>query len=109
MARLRKLLPSLVAEGRRVLLFSQWTQILDLLEVFLNRCLNMDFLRLDGGTNITDRQPIIDRFTAETSIPVMLISTRAGGLGYGAHTFNLVPPHPPLTLHTHTLYRSMCG
>ena len=50
-------------------------------QVFLSRCLELDFLRLDGGTSVSDRQPIIDRFTAETDIPVMLLSTRAGGLG----------------------------
>jgi SWI/SNF-related matrix-associated actin-dependent regulator 1 of chromatin subfamily A len=100
MTRLRILLPSLVADGHRVLLFSQWTQILDLLEVFLTRCLNLEYLRLDGATGVADRQPIIDRFTAETDIPVMLISTRAGGLGYDQRCIPQVKPRRP---HIHSL------
>ncbi len=43
--------------------------------------LGFAFLRLDGSTNIADRQNLIDRFTDDTSIPVFLLSTRAGGMG----------------------------
>ena len=39
------------AEGHRVLLFSQWTRLLDLLEVLLND-IDIDFLRLDGSTPV---------------------------------------------------------
>merc|ERR1719246_296155 len=39
------------------------------------------YLRLDGGTSIPERQDLIDRFNDDTSIPVFLLSTRAGGMG----------------------------
>jgi SWI/SNF-related matrix-associated actin-dependent regulator 1 of chromatin subfamily A len=43
--------------------------------------LGYSFLRLDGSTSINERQELIDQFTNDTSIPVFLLSTRAGGMG----------------------------
>ncbi|CAN0200855.1 unnamed protein product, partial [Ectocarpus sp. 12 AP-2014] len=86
MERLRTLLPQLVSEGHRILLFSQWTRLLDLLEasahvVLLGDSMGMTFCRLDGSTPVSERKALIDKFGADTSIPVFLLSTRAGGLG----------------------------
>ncbi|CBN75290.1 similar to helicase, lymphoid-specific isoform 9 [Ectocarpus siliculosus] len=81
MERLRALLPQLVSEGHRILLFSQWTRLLDLLEVLLGESMGMTFCRLDGSTPVSERKALIDKFGADTSIPVFLLSTRAGGLG----------------------------
>ena len=78
---LKTLIPKLIADGHRVLLFSQWTQVLDMLQLFVTQCLKLPFMRFDGSTTVGDRQPIIDEFTADLSIPIMLITTRAGGLG----------------------------
>ena len=55
MQKLRTMLPTLVKEGHRILLFSQWQMIMDLLECLLNS-LQMDFYRLDGSTPISTRQ-----------------------------------------------------
>lgn len=77
---LRELLPSLVAEEHRILIFSQWTKCLDLLGCLIE-FLNLTYLRLDGQTPITERQQLIDQFNGDPSIPVFLLSTRAGGLG----------------------------
>lgn len=73
--RLRVLLPELVGKGHRILLFSQWTRVLDLLHNLLEM-LGMRFLRLDGQTDVSDRQALIDRFTNDSAIPVFLLSTR---------------------------------
>ncbi|CAM9314081.1 unnamed protein product, partial [Phaeothamnion confervicola] len=81
MCRLRDLLPELVRDGHRMLLFSQWTRVLDILEVFLKDVLGMRYCRLDGNTSVADRKEIIDGFSADPTIPVFLLSTRAGGLG----------------------------
>lgn len=70
----------LQTEGHRVLVFSQWTRLLDLLEVLLQD-ISMRYLRLDGSTPVKIRQDYIDTFNADTSIPVFLLSTKAGGLG----------------------------
>jgi SWI/SNF-related matrix-associated actin-dependent regulator 1 of chromatin subfamily A len=73
--RLRKLLPELVENGHRILLFSQWTRVLDLMHNLLEM-LDMKFLRLDGQTDVSGRQELIDQFTHDSSIPVFLLSTR---------------------------------
>jgi len=78
--KIAELLPELEAQGHRTLLFSQWTTILDIIEVFLEQR-GTPFLRLDGSTSVSARQQLIDTFQTDTSIPIFLLSTRAGGLG----------------------------
>lgn len=80
MEHLRTLLPDLFAQDRRVLIFSLMTRMLDILEVFLEK-LGYRFLRLDGTTPVAERQEMIDEFNTDLSIPVFLLSTKAGGLG----------------------------
>eukprot|EP00624_Nannochloropsis_granulata_P004344 evm.model.NODE_31719_length_7039_cov_23.841597.2 len=80
--RLRVLLPRLLEEGHRVLIFSTWTRVLDILGALLEEALHISFLRLDGQTPVGERQEMIDRFNAPGSdVSVFLLSTRAGGLG----------------------------
>jgi len=62
-----------------MLVFSQWTKIMDLLEVLLQD-IDMKYLRLDGSTPVKERQSLIDTFSTDESIPVFLLSTKAGGL-----------------------------
>jgi SNF2 family DNA or RNA helicase len=68
-------------EGHRVLLFSQMTRMLDILEDFLSH-LGYSFSRIDGSTSAADRQKQIAEFNSPQSQDfIFLISTRAGGLG----------------------------
>lgn len=78
--RLRVLLPELISKGHRILIFSQWTKCMDLLGCLMES-LNLTFFRLDGQTQISGRQNLIDKFNKDPSIPVFLLSTRAGGMG----------------------------
>ncbi|MGH8047112.1 MAG: DEAD/DEAH box helicase [Chthoniobacterales bacterium] len=78
LAALRELLGEAVDGGHRVLVFSQFTSMLDLIE----RALEADgtaFCRLDGSTK--DRAAVVDKFQTDASIPVFLISLKAGGVG----------------------------
>lgn len=77
---LSKLLPSLKKGGHRVLIFSQWTSMLDILEWTLD-VIGVSYRRLDGSTQVTERQAIVDAFNNDTSIFACLLSTRAGGQG----------------------------
>nr|GMC58676.1 protein CHROMATIN REMODELING 19 [Ipomoea batatas] len=77
---LADLLPSLKLSGHRVLIFSQWTSMLDILEWTLD-VIGVTYRRLDGSTAVTERQTIVDTFNKDTSIDVCLLSTRAGGQG----------------------------
>jgi SWI/SNF-related matrix-associated actin-dependent regulator 1 of chromatin subfamily A len=79
--RLRTLLPELIDKGHRILIFSQWTKILDLMGHLLHSLQIDNHLRLDGQTAVSERQDLIDKFTNDPSIPVFLLSTRAGGMG----------------------------
>ena len=78
---LAKILPKLKERGHRVLIFSQFLDMLDLLEEFLP---NIGFRagRLDGQTDTTYRQHLIDEFNApDSKLDCFLLSTRAGGAG----------------------------
>lgn len=77
---LDKLLPQLKTDGHRVLIFSQFTMVLDVLEEYL-AIRGQTFLRLDGSTPVTERQSLINQYTQDPSIFIFLLSTRAGGLG----------------------------
>lgn len=60
---LSKLLPKLRGEGRRVLIFSQFKMMLDLLEDYLTEQ-GLPCERIDGSTAGRDRQAAIDRFSS---------------------------------------------
>ncbi|KAJ7954418.1 Protein CHROMATIN REMODELING [Quillaja saponaria] len=77
---LAELLPSLKQAGHRVLIFSQWTSMLDILEWTLD-VIGVTYRRLDGSTQVTERQSIVDTFNNDASIFACLLSTRAGGQG----------------------------
>ena len=78
---LKKMLDKLREEGRRVLLFSQMTRLLDLVEDAM-RHWQFTFERIDGGITGNARQAAIDRFCRPNSDRfVFLLSTKAGGLG----------------------------
>ncbi|KAJ9152961.1 hypothetical protein P3X46_026463 [Hevea brasiliensis] len=77
---LAELLPALRRDGHRVLIFSQWTSVLDILEWTLD-VIGLTYKRLDGSTQVTERQTIVDAFNNNTSIFACLLSTRAGGQG----------------------------
>ncbi|KAH0954847.1 hypothetical protein HN011_009740 [Eciton burchellii] len=77
---LDKLLPQLKKDDHRVLIFSQFTMVLDILEEYLS-IRGQTFLRLDGSTPVTERQTLINEYTQDPNIFIFLLSTRAGGLG----------------------------
>lgn len=77
--KLDEMLPNLKADGHRVLIFSQFTMMLDILEPYLT-IRRHRYLRLDGSTAVTDRQDLINLYNSE-DIFVFLLSTKAGGLG----------------------------
>jgi len=77
---LRSLLPKLISEGHRILVFSSWTSCLDLLGCLMDY-LRIQFQRMDGSCPSDERQRLIDRFNTDTSYGVFLLSTKACGLG----------------------------
>ncbi len=76
---LRDMLPGMVDEGRRVLVFSQFTEMLALVEEELG-ALGLPFLSLTGETPAQERGGVVQRFQ-QLQAPVMLLSLKAGGVG----------------------------
>lgn len=92
---LEKLLPKLKERGNRVLLFSQMTMMLDILEDFLTS-LDLPYFRIDGSTPVAARQQQMKDFNApESRVFIFLISTRAGGLGMDLPTADRVIIYDP--------------
>ena len=104
---LDRLLSRLHANGHRVLIYSQFTRVLDLLEDWLrgraaaptaaapcadgSPAPHVYFERIDGTVAGTTRQASIDRFNKGASkVNTFLLSTRAGGLGINLATADTV-------------------
>ncbi|OLL27152.1 Chromatin remodeling factor mit1, partial [Neolecta irregularis DAH-3] len=89
------LLPKLKEKGHRVLIFSQFLNMLDILEDFLN-ILDMPFARIDGSTSSDDRQQAIDEYNRpDSTLFVFLLSTRAGGVGINLATADTIIIYDP--------------
>ncbi|XP_031712465.1 SWI/SNF-related matrix-associated actin-dependent regulator of chromatin subfamily A containing DEAD/H box 1A [Anarrhichthys ocellatus] len=89
---LTELLASHKNKGDRVVLFSQFTMMLDIVEVLLKH-LKHRYVRLDGSTPIAQRIGLIDEYNTDPDIFVFLLSTRAGGLGINLTSANVVILH----------------
>ncbi|XP_078168036.1 putative chromatin-remodeling complex ATPase chain [Carex rostrata] len=90
MALLDKLLPKLKERDSRVLIFSQMTRLLDILEDYL-MYRGYLYCRIDGNTGGEDRDAFIEAFNRPGSEKfVFLLSTRAGGLGINLATADVV-------------------
>ena len=75
------LLPQLRERGHRVLIFSQFLDMLDIVEDFLDG-MELPFQRLDGSIKSLTKQKRIDEFNApDSALFAFLLSTRAGGIG----------------------------
>jgi SNF2 family DNA or RNA helicase len=74
---LMELLPEMLAEGRRILLFSQFTSMLTLIETELKKR-GLTWVKLTGQSQ--KRDALIEQFTSG-QVPLFLISLKAGGVG----------------------------
>ena len=71
----------MIRDGHRILIFSQWKLILDIVEILL-KAIDIDYFRLDGDTDMVERQNKVDEFSEPTCEKrVFLLTTTTGGLG----------------------------
>jgi len=84
------LIPKLLKQHCKILIFSQMTRLLDILDDFL-RMRGYRYCRIDGQTSANDREDRIEEFQKEDSEKqIFILSTRAGGLGINLHAANVV-------------------
>ncbi|KAM9365334.1 DNA excision repair protein ERCC-6 isoform 1-T2 [Pholidichthys leucotaenia] len=81
-------------QKHRVLLFTQSRQMLDILEVFVRENA-YSYLKMDGTTAISSRQPLIARYNEDKSIFIFLLTTKVGGLGVNLTGANRVIIYDP--------------
>jgi superfamily II DNA or RNA helicase len=74
---LMEMLPNMVETGRRIIVFSQFVEMLDLIEEGLT-AQGLSFVKLTGRTR--DRETPVQRFQS-LEVPIFLISLKAGGVG----------------------------
>ena len=67
-------------QGHRTLLFTQSRAMLNILVTFVQR-LKYQYLKMDGGTAISSRQGLINKFNKDSNIFIFLLTTKVGGLG----------------------------
>ena len=77
---LASLLRSLKTNGHKVVIFTQMTKVLDIMEKFLN-IHSYSYVRLDGTTKPEQRQILMQRFNTDIKIFAFILSTRSGGFG----------------------------
>ncbi|KAJ1679696.1 DNA-dependent ATPase fun30, partial [Spiromyces aspiralis] len=89
---LRMILDKAEESGEKVLVFSQFTTMLDILEKVLKDW-EILYSRLDGSTKVGERQDIIDDFNNDDEKRVFLLSTKAGGFGINLTSASIVVIH----------------
>ncbi|PSS36469.1 ATP-dependent DNA helicase [Actinidia chinensis var. chinensis] len=78
---LDRLLTKLFARKHKVLIFSQWTKILDIMDYYFGEK-GFDVCRIDGSVKLNERKRQIQEFNdVNSNYRLFLLSTRAGGLG----------------------------
>ncbi|HCU06443.1 MAG TPA: hypothetical protein DIC42_02515 [Holosporales bacterium] len=88
---LTEMVCDMVEEGRKILIFSQFTSMLDLIEVELNK-MNIPYVQLRGNTK-NRKQPVEDFQKGKT--PIFLISLKAGGVGLNLTAADTVIHYDP--------------
>ncbi|KAJ3343455.1 hypothetical protein HDU93_008114 [Gonapodya sp. JEL0774] len=78
---LERMLPKLFEKGHKVLIFSQWVEVLNILQEYCETYRGWTVCRLDGSTKLEDRKSQMNEFNTDPNIKIFLLSTRAGGLG----------------------------
>ncbi|CAL1284945.1 unnamed protein product [Larinioides sclopetarius] len=81
-------------QGHRVLLFTQSRQMLQIFEIFV-KSKNYTYMKMDGSTSISSRQPAVEKFNSDANIFVFLLTTRVGGLGVNLTGANRVILYDP--------------
>ena len=90
LARLEEILAEALAEGDRVLCFTQFTEFGHMLRTHLQERLGREVMFLHGGTSRSARDEMVRRFQSEDGPAVFVLSLKAGGIGLNLTAANHV-------------------
>ena len=79
--RLTSLLEEILAKGDRLLIFSQFTEMTELLKKYIQQQFGVPTLYLHGGVPAKKRAALVEQFQSESGPPIFLLSLKAGGTG----------------------------
>lgn len=87
---LRTLCETIYEKRERLLLFTQYKEIIPALERFLEGVFQRKGLVIHGGVPVKRRQQLVEKFNGEEYVPFMILSLRAGGTGLNLTSANHV-------------------
>ncbi|MDI3193236.1 DEAD/DEAH box helicase [Pseudarthrobacter sp. AL07] len=88
--RLEEILEEIIAEGDKVLCFTQYTEFAEMLVPHLAARFDTDVAYLHGGTSRQNRTELVRRFQSDDGPPIFLLSLKAGGTGLNLTAANHV-------------------
>lgn len=88
--RLEEVAQQIYANREKVLIFTQYREMVEPLARFLNKVFHCEGLRLHGGTSAKERTKLVERFNSDVYYPYMVLSLKAGGTGLNLTAANHV-------------------
>ncbi|OMF38905.1 ATP-dependent helicase [Paenibacillus sp. FSL H8-0548] len=89
-ARLREICETIYEKRERVLIFTQFKEVTEALQVFLEQIFQHKGLVLHGETPVGKRQELVEAFQGKEYVPFMVLSIKAGGVGLNLTAANHV-------------------
>ena len=79
--RLQQIAEVVAARGEKLLLFTQFKEIIDILDRFLSEIFAQKGFSLHGSTSVAKRKSMVEKFQQDGSAPYFILSLKAGGVG----------------------------
>ncbi len=80
-SQLQEICETIYQNRERVLIFTQFKEIIDPLDQFLETIFERKGLVLHGSTQVKKRKELVERFSSDEYVPYMILSLKAGGVG----------------------------
>ena len=87
---LREICETIYEKRERVLVFTQYKEIIDYLQRYLEGIFHQKGLVIHGGTRVKRRAELVEEFNGEDYVPFMILSLKAGGTGLNLTAANHV-------------------
>lgn len=88
--RMCEILEEIIERGEKVIMFTSFQKMFDIIEKDIPKRLGMKVFKIDGRTNVPDRQPIVDTFNGLNGSALLVLNPRAAGTGLNITSANHV-------------------